>query len=578
MNQGNAPQAHAPAVIRFGVFEVNVHAGELRKKGVRIRLQEQPFQVLLALLEHSGEVVTREELRQRIWPDTVVEYEAGLAGAVSKVRRALGDDPDNPRFIETIPRRGYRFLAAMVRTGARPVQSLAVLPFENLSGDPDQEYFSDGLTDAVITELARIRSLRVISRTSVMQFKGARQPLPVIAKELGVDAVLEGSVQRERDRVRVTGQLIEAVTDTHLWAERFDRSLTSVLALQGEVARQVAREVHARLTPEEADRLRAQPVVNTDAYETYLRGKAHASRSTPDGLQNALHLYQSALEIDPKSALAHAGVAEVLLLSIVLALMEPSEAGPKALSSARRAIELDPNIPQGLVTLAGLQQMYEWDWEAAEASFRRAIEVSPNNAEAHAHCALLLTCLGQFEEAEQLMARALEFDPLNLLLRHLRGVQCTWMGKYAEAVAGLAKVVARAPFMQMAHLTMWAALHALGRFDESFQAARAGYEATRDEGMVEALDSGYATGGFLEAMRRAAECLDARSEAVYTQPHITSLFYDFGGETEQVFACIEQGYRRREHAMSYINRKPFSARVRDDPRYAEILERMRLPR
>ena len=565
-------------VIRFGVFELNVRSGELRKSGVRVRLQGQPVQLLHALLERPGELVTHEELRRRIWPDTVVDYETGLAGAVSKVRRALGDDPDNPRFIETIPRRGYRFLAAMAPDGTRPVQSIAVLPFENLSGDSDQEYFSDGLTDAVITELAGIRALKVISRTSVMQFKGIHRPLPAIAAELGVDAILEGSVQRERDRVRVTAQLIEAATDTHLWADRFDRSLRSILALQSEVAGRVAQEIHARLTPEEAERLRAPATVDTDAYETYLRGKAHAMRSTPEALQNALKYYQAALEIDPESTLAHAGVAEVLLMSIVLALMEPAEAGPRALASARRAVELAPNLSQGFVVLAGLQQMYEWDWDAAEASFRRALEASPNNAEAHVHFALMLTCLGRFDEAEQLMRQGLELDPLNLFFQHLRGVQCTWMGAYEEAVAGLAKVVARAPFMQMAHLTMWASFHALGRLDESFHAARTGYEAVRDEVMVEALDSGFAEAGFEGAMKRAADLLEARSRTIYVQPHITSLFYDFAGETEKVFACIEQGYRRREHAMSYINRKPFSARVRNDPRYAEILDRMRLPR
>lgn len=273
------PQPGRAQSTRFGPFEVNLRAGELRKHGLKIRLQDQPFQILAMLLAHPGEVVTREELRQKLWPadTTFVDFDHGLNNAINRLREALGDSADHPRYVETVPRRGHRFIAPLdyEREVSSPlrIQSLAVLPLENLTGDPSQEYFVDGMTDALITNLAQISALRVISRTSAMQYKGARKPLPEIAQELKVDAVVEGAVARAGDRVRISAQLVDAPNDRHVWAEEYERELHDILALQSEVARAIATEIQVRLTPQEQARLARTRAVNPEAYEGFLKGR-----------------------------------------------------------------------------------------------------------------------------------------------------------------------------------------------------------------------------------------------------------------------------------------------------------------
>src|SRR5436309_2423491 len=242
--------------VRFDVFEVDLEAGELRKQGAKIKLQEQPFQILQMLLEHPGEVVTRDELQKRIWPtDTFVDFEQGLYNAIKRLREALGDSPETPSYIETLPRRGYRFCGTLAASPSR-IESLAVLTLENLSRDPEQEFFADGMTEALITSLAKIGALRVTSRTTVMKYKGIRdKSVPEIGRELGVDRIIEGAVLRSGDRVRISVQLIDVPTDTHLWAESYERNLRDVLSLQAEVARAVSGEIQIKLTPQEQARL-----------------------------------------------------------------------------------------------------------------------------------------------------------------------------------------------------------------------------------------------------------------------------------------------------------------------------------
>jgi TolB-like protein len=325
--------------VHFGVFELDLEAGVLRRNGRKVKLQEQPFQVLAMLLERPGQVVTRDELQQRLWStDTFVDFDHGLNKAINKIRLALGDSADAPRFVETLARRGYRFIASLPVPAKSPIRSIAVLPLQNVSGDAAQEYFSDGLTDALITNLAKIGALKVISRTSVMQYKATQKSIPIIASELGVDAVLEGTVYREGNRVRTTAQLIDVATDSHLWAENYERDLTSVLALQSQIAREVAREVHVHLTPQEASRLGDAALVNTEAYEAYLRGRSHLHKFTPDGIHAANTYFQTALELDAGSALANSALAEVFFFSMLNALVSPSEAGEKVIRMAPRAL------------------------------------------------------------------------------------------------------------------------------------------------------------------------------------------------------------------------------------------------
>src|SRR5215467_1365555 len=387
--------------LRFGVFELDLRAGELRKHGLRVRLQEQPFQVLAMLLEHHGEVVTREELQKKLWSaDTFVDFDHGLNKAINKIREALGDSAESPRFIETVARRGYRFLAEVKVDDAAPsrstetagdpphatghsdfakrvpslrawkisafvllllgapfaawrlhswnrpspiIRSLAVLPLESLSNDASQDFFADGMTDELISDLGQISELRVISRTSVMAYKHARKPLPQIARELKVDAVVEGTVLRSGDQVRITAQLIEASADKHLWSQSYEGELRDALELQNKVARAIADQIRISLNPQEQAALKAAKVVNPEAYVSYLKGRYFWNKRTGDSLKAALAYFNQAIEEDPKYARAYSGLADTyaLLGDWQYAVMTPKEALPKAKAAAIKALELD---------------------------------------------------------------------------------------------------------------------------------------------------------------------------------------------------------------------------------------------
>ena len=300
------------ASVRFGAFELDQDAGELRKQGTRMKLQEQPLQMLQVLLQRPGEVVTREELQQKIWPsDTFVDFDHGINNAIKRLREALGDAAETPHYIETLPRRGYRFIGKIEYNAPR-MRSLAVLPLENLSHDPQQEYFAEGLTEALITTLAKIGELRVVSRTTAMLYKDVHKPLREIARELEVDAIVEGTVLRAGQRVRITAQLIDAANETHLWAESYERHLRDVLHLQAEVAEAIAKQVRVKLTPQERAHLAQTQPVNPEAYEAYLKGRYHWLRRSGEELPKAVQYFEQAIATDPTYAAAYAGLADSL--------------------------------------------------------------------------------------------------------------------------------------------------------------------------------------------------------------------------------------------------------------------------
>ena len=490
-------------VIRFGVFEVDLHTTELRKQGVRIRLPLQSFQVLEALLRQPGELVTRKELKEKLWPaDSFGDFEHGLNAAVNRVREALGDSSDNPRFVETLPRRGYRFLAPvngapqstaagvlstapmggpnlvsepdgwlqtlgprvaeeqqdrapgkmtvaetghevrnrrarkwlfvlvgsllvlvtvtayiLSRRGAPlakgpKITSLAVLPLKNLSGDPEQEYFADGMTEAVIGRLSMIRGLRVISRTSVMQFKDTRLTAPEIAKTLRVDAFVEGSVIREGNRIRVHAQLIRASADEHFWSEEYDRDLPDVLALQSSVAQAIAEKVEVTVTGEERARLVAARPVSPEVYESYLKGLIPTA-NTRAQVEKQIAYFDEAIRKDPTFAPAYVGLADAYsnLGSVFVGAAPPGETRPKVIGAARKALELDPDVAGAHVALASTY-MRQWHWAEAEAEYRRALELNPNDAVAHLGLSGWLLCHGRTEEALAWARRGRDLDPL----------------------------------------------------------------------------------------------------------------------------------------------------------------------
>jgi TolB-like protein/DNA-binding winged helix-turn-helix (wHTH) protein/Tfp pilus assembly protein PilF len=499
---------------RFGPFEVDFRAGEILKNGRRIRLQDQPLQALAMLLEHPGNVVTRDEFRQKLWPnDTFVDFDHGLNNAINKLRDALNDSSEAPRFIETLPRRGYRFVAqlegqtvaavpltqeesdapdkptqepvlataqsATVLTGPRPwlrrrwiafvgsaialstvlglavgawrgglvgsahamrIESIAVLPLENMTGDPTQEYLVDGMTDALTTHLAQIGQIRVISRTSAMRFKGAKKTLPEIAQELHVDAVVEGSISRSNDVIRINAQLIYAPGDRHIWARSYDGVQSNLPTIESEIASDVARKIGVAMTPEYSRRLSMPPSVNPEAYDLYLLAKPYYGLGTPEATDRAIRLLEKSVAIDPKFAVAYSALATAYRDRGFAVEPETSDEWiEKATAAAREALSLDPNLAEAYVSRGYLlwSRSNNWAHERAVADYRRALSLNPNLAEAHHQLANVYNHVGLLDKAQGEIEQAVQLDPLNTGARFRVGINLLYRGKYEDSLAAI---------------------------------------------------------------------------------------------------------------------------------------------
>src|SRR5437764_10442714 len=421
------------ASVRFGAFELDQDAGELRKQGTRMKLQEQPLQMLQVLLQRPGEVVTREELQQKIWPsDTFVDFDHGINNAIKRLREALGDAAETPHYIETLPRRGYRFIGK-IECEALRMRSLAVLPLENLSHDPQQEYFAEGLTEALITTLAKIGELRIVSRTTGMLYKGVRKPLREIARELEVDTIVGGTVLRVGHRVRITAQLIDAAKESHLWAESYERHLRDVLHLQAEVAEAIAKQVQVKLTPQERAHLAEIQPVNPDAYEAYLKGRYHWLRRSGEELPKAVRYFEQAIEMDPTYAAAYAGLADSLS-GLGVYFVAPEQGCGKAKQLALRALEMDPGLAEAHCSFAWATAWYDYDFCSAEREFERALELNPRYATAHLWYGFCLGAMGRYEESYTEFKRAIPLDPHNTYTYTTFGFACYLNRRYDEAI------------------------------------------------------------------------------------------------------------------------------------------------
>ncbi len=434
-------------IFRFSTFELDVHAGELRKQGVKIKLQDQPLRILEMLLSNPSKLVTREELRSTLWStNTFVDFDHGLNKAINKLREALGDSAESPRFIETLARRGYRFLGDL-SGDPKQIRSLLILPLESLSQDPEQGYFADGLTEALTTTLAKISALRVLSRTTAVFYKRAQKTLPEISRELGIDGVVEGTVLRSEGRVRISAQLLHAPTDTHLWADSYDRDMRDILALQAEVAGAIAKEVQVKVAPHEQTQLAHTPVVDPEAYDAYLRARYYWDKRTPAAIRRAIESFEQAIARDPGFAAAHAGLAECVGVLGWWGYAPPAEGCKKAKALSLQALEMDPNLAEGHAALAWAVQYYDYDFLTAEKEFRRAIELDPHYPIAHFRLAMSLAHVGRSEEAIAEAKCALSLDPL----------ACT-----ANAVVCWVYWFARQYDRQLAHAKQLVELHAGG--------------------------------------------------------------------------------------------------------------------
>jgi TolB-like protein/DNA-binding winged helix-turn-helix (wHTH) protein/Flp pilus assembly protein TadD len=624
------PQSQLPRVLRFGTFEVDVPAGELRKNGLKLKLQEQPFQVLCMLLEHPGEVVTREELRSRLWPaDTFVDFDHGLNAAVKRLRDALGDDPNNPRYVETLARRGYRFLvplqgqavtpspavptpvlpapitipAAKRRTlaiggpvflvvavtvlwwlvahrfvspsGVAPIRAIAVLPLDNLSGDPAQEYFADGITDVLITELGRVSALRVISRQSVMRYKGSKKPLPEIARELGVEALIEGSVVRDGHRVAVTANLIDASSEKHIWSERYDRNLGDILTVQSDFAQAIAREVQVKLTPSERVRLASRNTVNAEAYELYLNGLYFSGKATEEGRKQAIQYFERAIEIDPNDALAYAGIAGSYAPLGYYGFVSPAESDSKTVWAATKALELDDTLAEAHSALGLARSVHEWDWLTGEREIRRAIELNPGNAGAHNLYAQILMMTGRTQESAAESKEARKLDPLSPVTYALWAERLVWSREYDQAIEECQKAIELDPTYPVARLRLGVAYEAKGKYEKAIAELESARELSgRAPYFLRSLGHAYATAGRKGQAQQLLQELREDSAKRYVSPFAFALIYTGLGEKEQAFDWLEKAYQQRDPSLSTIGGDPRLDPLRADPRFQNLLRRV----
>lgn len=624
---------------RFGPFEADLRSGDLRKDGLKVRLRGRPFDILTVLVERQGELVTRDELRQRLWTaDTFVDFEHGLNSAVNRLREALGDAAESPRYVETLPRRGYRFIAPVAwagdvpsgvsTTGGTPpveeplspegrglsrktvagaavagavllallgglaalrarrpglsvsdMPRVAVLPFQNVSGDPGQEYLVDGMTAALTAELAQVGGLRVISRSSVMPYKGESRRLPQIARELAVDAVVEGTVLQTGGRVRVTAQLVDTGTDRQLWARSYERDVADVINLQRELALAIAEGVHATLTPGEKQRLAATATVDPAAYEAYLRGRFAWETMTFRGLSSAVEHYERAIALDPSYAQAYAGLAESywVMGSAGYESAPQGDSAARARAAARRALELDPGLGPAEAVLGFIEIDYDWNFAAGEARLRRVLERTPSLPGVHVSFSAYLSTMGRFEEAVAEARRWMELDPRSVVATQTLGYRLYYARRHGEAVAAFEKALELDPRSFVARAGLGLTHWQQGRKESALQKLQEAVALSEDSPYVLASlgcvaarlgDPARARG----ALARLAELRQSR----YVPPIYPAIVQVGLGQKDEAFVRLEESFAERSGWMLFLNIEPFFDGVRDDPRFQDLLRRIGL--
>jgi TolB-like protein/DNA-binding winged helix-turn-helix (wHTH) protein/tetratricopeptide (TPR) repeat protein len=619
-------QAPSPltGIVHFGIFQLDLTARELHKAGVKVKLQDQPFRVLALLVERPGQVVTREEFRKKVWPtDVYVGFDQGLNNAIKKVRDALGDSADSPRFIETVDRRGYRFIApvravherdaeprfkfdlrslrntALGLTGvfliaalaywewhgsgmsSRPSYEkviLAVLPFDNLSRDPDQEFFSDGLTEEMIAQLGKLNPerLTVIARGSVAKYKGSGLTVDQIGKELHADYLVQGSVRRASDRVRITVQLIRVRSQTDLWAESYDRELKDVLAVQDSVARTIANQIHITLTPGQQARATSRADLNPEAYEAYLKGRYYWNKRTADGLQKALIYFQQSINHDPAYGAAYSGLADCNSGLAWHGFKSPEEALPKAYAAALKAIEIDPQSAEAHASL-GLVLNHRWDWSGAEAEFRRALQLDPRYANAHHWYGDNLSARGRHDEALLEAKQALELDPLNLMIGTWMGLRYYLARKYDLAIEQSRDTVELDANFAAAHLLLGENYVQAGLREQGLAELQTAADLSGNSPLylAQVAVAHASAGRRTEALRVIAQ-LQMIARTQYVSPYGLAQIYAALNDKEQTFKWLQAAYDDGAVWMSYLAVDPVFDGFRSDPRFQDLLLRVHL--
>ncbi len=636
------------AIFRFGSFELRSRTREFYKHGRKLRLRPQPFQVLHLLLEHAGDVVTREELRQQLWPsDTFVDFEHGLNTAVKELRAVLGDSVFEPRYIQTLPRLGYRMITPVLAEASPPATQvitelpaevpeslteqkttdpprsqvpvfpgwrailalsivlvvalggyvqwsrsrarsqplnprlmLAVLPFKNLTGDAAQDYFSDGLTEEMIAQLGRVEPdhLGVIARTSVMHYKDSREQLEQIGRELEVQYVLEGSVRRDSDKVRITAQLIKVRDQSPVWTQQYDRDVSNLLTLQGEIAQQIANEIQLILGDHHSAIGTAhEPILSPneyEAYDLYLKGRYFWNKRTPQGFDRAVECFERAVGKDPNYARAYAGLADSYALMSGYGIASPKEVMPKARAAAQRAIALDDKLAEAHVSLALIAQNYDWDWQTAEKEYRRAIELDPNYATAHHWYAEHLALEGRFDQASVEMQRARQLDPLSLIMATDNAAILYFSRQYDRAIEQFRSVLEMEPNFPRAHMLVFAYVEK-GMYADAL--ADVDKWQRVDKTPWNQLMRVYVHGraGQQALAHRELKQFEERNPLPLDSLPV-AVAYIGTKDKEQALAWLQKAYLEHSGSLTALKVDPTYDSLRTDPRFQELLRRIGL--
>jgi TolB-like protein/DNA-binding winged helix-turn-helix (wHTH) protein/Flp pilus assembly protein TadD len=644
------PDAEPVGVYRFGLFEVDGRLGELRKQGRVVKLRGRPFDILLLLLRRAGDLISREELRQQLWPaDTFVDFDHGLNSAMNRLREALGDSAENPRFIETLPKRGYRFIApielierddARLRPrapsdaarsleqeavggrssveplpspavisrpsravlaaavgllgaaivvaafylrigGGGPVRStkmtLAVLPFENLSAEPDQDFFTDGFTEEMIAELGKLdpEHLGVIARTTTRLYKNARKDIGQIHRELGVDYVLEGSIRRAANRIRITSQLVQASDMTHLWAESYDRDVSDVLTIQSEVAMKIAHSLTLALHRPDAEA--AKGTTSSTAHDLYLRGRAFREQATEESTRKAIEYFQKSIDADPRYARAYAGLADAywLLGAPGWEVDQPMGLLQRAQSNAERALAIDPQLAEAHAVLAMVRLSYRWDRVGSEQEIREAIRLNPSSALAHQYYSTMLTTMGKFEQAIAEARRALELDPLSAPPSTTLGIRYWYAGRMAEATIQFTKTLDAHPEFAVAHWGLAKTHLANETNDRAIDELQRALELSGNSTYMRAqLAFGLAKAGNRERAMSIQRELENESRERYQPPYHQALIALGLGDYAAMMRALERVFADRSGWMVFLPVEPEFANVRETPEFQRLLARV----
>lgn len=627
-------------VIRFGVFEADLVSCELRKQGLKVRLSGQPFQLLAALLEHPGEVVTREELRGRLWPsDTFVDFDRALNKCVNRVREVLGDSAEIPRYIETIPRRGYRWVMPVTRydpaaeqlpvpadsrsveeetlpgstqswlvlhalwagvaialiavalvahdvwprswsnanSGSSPIRALAILPLDDLSIDSGQEHLADGLTDALITTLASTDQLRVISLSSSLHFKGTKKSIAEISRALDVDAIVQGSVLRHKSRVRINVRLLRTPPETDAWAGSYEGDFDDLLRLEAQVSGDIAREIQIRLSPDlHTQSEHARPAVNPAAYELYLKGRFFWNKRTEAGMQRAARYFEDAIRADPTYASAYAGLADSYLLRNVGMIPRPLLLHGKAL--AIKALEFDDRLADAHASVGRATLFCDWDWSGAEKEFKRAIQLNPSSVNARHWYGIYLSTLGRHREAQEQFEIGRRLDPLSPVSNLHVGLGRYFAREYETAIREFRNVLDLHPNFVMGYRWLGLAYAGTGSFDEGIRACERAAELGDNWMSVAALGYVQAVAGRRRAALASAKRLIELSKSTYVSPYLIAAIYAGLKEKEIAFAWLDKAYAERSSVIPFLGVHEWFDPLRSEPHFDQIAQSIGLPR